>query len=129
MDGGQVALSTDGSTQASVWMSDSAGSRKLFFSIGKPGVSPADAPPARLDGQQTHAAVVVLDSDRAVGIWEQDGNSVRVALLNRDGTAGKVLDLGQGKFPRIAATGDGVAAVWESDAGIRVRKLTVEDLK
>lgn len=129
MDGGQVALNNDGTTQASVWMSDNAGSRKLFFIIGKCGESPAAAPPAELEGQQTHASVTMLDGERALGVWEQDGNSVRAAVLNKDGKLGKLIDLGQGKYPRLAQVKDSVVAAWESDAGIKVRKLAVEDLK
>lgn len=129
MDGGQVALTSDAATQASVWMSDSQGARKLFFSIGKPGVSPPAAPPVEAEGQQTHASVVMLDADRALGVYEQDGTTVRAAVLTREGKLAKTIDLGQGKYPRLTSVKDGAIAVWESDTGIKVRKLSAEELK
>lgn len=129
MDGGQVALTSDAATQASVWMSDSQGARKLFFSIGKPGVSPPAAPPAEAEGQQTHASVVMLDADRALGAFEQDGNTVCAAVLTRDGKLAKTIDLGPGKYPRLVSVKDGVVAAWESDAGIKVRKISTEEWK
>jgi len=130
MDGGQVALSGDAETQASVWMSDSAGARKLFFVIGKPGTHPPAAPPAETEGTQTHASVIVLDKDRALAVYEQDMNTVRVAVLARDGKLAKTFDLGPGKYPRLVALAEGGAvAAWESDSGVKVRKINADELK
>lgn len=128
MDGGQVGLTADGKTQASAWMSDEGGKRRLFFFMGKPGEAPRESPPVKIDGQQTHPSVAVVSKDRVVVAYERDGGRVHATLIARNGDIEKTFSLGRGMYPRAIAAGDGVIVAYETDAGIQVHRISAAEL-
>ena len=123
MDGGQVALSADGETQFSTWMTDEGGKRRLFFAAVKPGDSPEGSGLVDVQGQQGHPVLAPLTDGRALVVFEAN-DTIGAALLKADGTVEKKQMLSQrGKFPRLIAIKDAVVVTWENGGEVQTCRI------
>jgi hypothetical protein len=126
MDGGQVALSADGTTQFSAWMNNEDGKRRLFFASSKTGEAPKGACLIDYPGQQGHPVVTGLSDGRAlVALEANDG--VSVAVISAEGKVEKKEELAKaGRFPRLVQTKDAVLVAWENMEGVQTRRVAAE---
>jgi hypothetical protein len=126
MDGGQVALSADGTTQFSTWMNNDDGKRRLFFASLKTGEAPKGACLIDYPNQQGHPVVTPLGDGRAFIAFETN-EGISVAVINAEGKVEKKEELTEsGNFPRLVQTKDAVVVTWESMKGVQTRSVAAE---